>query len=233
MVSDSDDKMLESVEDLADEVTTPITIAAITAINSELAILAVFVFGALKVIRKWQYRRIKEAADYVGYKRIMDLMNRDDKSRDILHKILNNILDESSERKRIVFYNYLMNLHSGIHNEFDYHTKLIITINMVTFEEIQILNCLAINYKEILKYASEQKDAGNPKSFVLDRGVSVHEILGSNIIRIDRKDLDTALENISSYGLIHKGPGRMSGTFYFPLTDFGVIFLEFITFKNS
>ena len=223
------DNKIRHLETTIEDIAIPSITSLVAISNPYIGVVALFIFGSLKVIRKWQNDRVVEVLKAVGEERLMELLNGDDKSRDILHRVLLNILDEQSIAKRQLFYEYLIKVHNNVRPSFDYHTKIILTINSITFEELETLLKLNNGYKEVLLIASKQKDAGNPETFTKERGVSVTEIKISQILRIEELKLETAMENLSSYGLIYTRPGRFNGTFYLPLTEFGEVFLEFIT----
>lgn len=188
--------------------------------------------GVWSLIDKWREDRIDEVKRFVGDNEILGLIKQDDKTRDILNRILFNVFQESSAEKRTLYYSYIKQLHKGLHPDFDYHSKVILTINLITFEEIKTLVEFAKRYLEILKAAIEKSKRENPKAKAAEsknRGVNLSEII---LIKPFTSESENKLEdefvNLGNYGLISVKSGRMNGTFYGPITEFGKIFLDFI-----
>ncbi len=48
-------------------------------------------------------------------------------------------MKETSERRRNLLKNYLLNVGRDVHPEFDEHTKIISTMNIISFQEIEVL----------------------------------------------------------------------------------------------
>lgn len=193
--------------------------------------------GVWTLIDKWREDRINEVKKSVGDNKILGLIKRDDKSRDILNKILFNVLQESSVEKRKLYYSYIKQLHKGLHPSFDYHSKAILTINLITFEEIWMLVEFSHRYQEILKAAIEKSKKDNPQgqvSALEDRGVNPEEImLVSPFSKMSRSIIEDAFVNLGGYSLISVKHGRWNGTFYGPITEFGKVFLDFISEKKQ
>ena len=188
--------------------------------------------GGWTVINEYRERRAREIIKSVGKEKLINLLNGDEKTKDILHKVLTNVFDESSLKRRELYYQYLKNVSNNIHPDFDYHTKLISVLNMITFEEINTLEIFSQKYGDILKYTGEKENKETPIMFHDERGVNVAECRDSSCFgNINEKILEKNLDKIGNNDLIFIGYGRMDGTFYGPLTDFGQIFLDFI--KNG
>lgn len=216
---------------IGEEVLAPIGIAVISIASPGLAAIATFVYGSTKVF-KWRRDRIREIASEVGVQNILDLINKDDKSRDVLHKILLSVMDEHSKRKRKLFYEYIKKLHKGIHASFDYHTKIILTINSITFEELHTLVNFSRHYSAIVKktIARQKKESSSAKVARSENlGIPLRDITASNVFRSeDQGVLEGRFMALVSYNLISISTGRYGGTFFGPITDFGKVFLEFI-----
>ncbi|EKD94410.1 MAG: hypothetical protein ACD_26C00064G0001 [uncultured bacterium] len=105
---------------------------------------------------------------------------------------------------------------------------------MITFEEIKILEGFFVNYKKILDFAGKKeagKNNSQPYKYKVDRGVNVVEIVESKYIVVndDNRLLDNTLVRLNSYGLLDAKFGAMGGTYYGPITQFGLIFIDFIS----
>jgi len=192
--------------------------------------------GIWSLVDKWRDNRIKEIKQSVGENKILDLIKQDDKTRDILNKILFNVFQESSVEKRKLYYSYIKKLHEGLYPDFDYHSKIILTINLITFEEIRILVEFNNNYLKILKTAIEKSKTENPKGKTDEsnnRGTNLSEIRLVKPFSLENENkLEDEFVNLGNYGLISVKSGRMDGTFYGPVTEFGKIFLDFILDKQ-
>lgn len=213
------------VEDITRDIVIPVALNTISAINPIVGILATFLYGGASVLAKWRVNRMQEISEIVGAEQLMDLLKRDDKTRDILHRILENVMDESSEAKRRLFYAYIQNLSIGTKDQFDDHTKLITVLNSITLEELNTLVLFANSHEDIRK----QRLNGSNLPINL-KGINVSEMLKHPTFSGQNGDiLESNLDQLSNYGLIYAYYGRMDGNFYGPLKDFGMKFIEYIS----
>lgn len=221
--------MPHKTRDIANEILTPSAIALISITQPYIGVLATFIYGAAKVIQKWKYDRMEEVYRNVGGKKLLDLINKDDKMRDILHKILQNVMDESSEQKRKFFYSYIHNLTKDLHSEFDYHTKLISVLNQITLDEFDILVIFANHFDEMLKLNGRSDN--NAK---IPNGLNVGQIMKyKGFDQMDPGLLDNFLTTLSAYGLLYSGFGALGGTTFGPTTYFGRVFIDFIESEEN
>lgn len=214
------------------DVGLPVAGAAVSIFAPFIGVPLAGAAGVWSLIDKWREDRISEVKKSVGENDILDLIKQDDKTRDILNKILFSIFQESSAEKRELYYSYIKQLHKGLHPDFDYHSKSILTINLITFEEIKALVEFVNRYEEILKVAIEKSKIENPKGKANEtenRGVNLSEIMRIQPFSTENENkLEDEFVNLGNYGLISIKSGRMDGTFYGPITEFGKIFLDFI-----
>lgn len=214
------------------EVGLPVTGAIVSIFAPFVGVSLAGASGIWSLLDIWREGRANEVKKYVGDEKILDLIKRDDKSRDILYKILFNVLQESSLEKRQLFYSYINQLHKGIHPDFDYHSKTILVINLITFEEIKTLIEFVNKYKEILKAAIEKSKQENPKGKAdesEDRGANPGEIsLVQPFSTMNKNLLEDTFVNLGSYSLLSVKHGRWGGSFYGPITEFGKVFLDFV-----
>lgn len=232
-------KKTNKTKDVIKELGLPVAGSAISIFNPFIGVGVVATSGVWTLVNKWRNERVKEVKKSVGSKRLLEIIQRDDRSKDILHKILFNILQEESKRKRELYYNYISQLHKNINPSFDYHSKIILTINSITFDELDSLVWLADKYDSILRQTVKKQKKENPGTKVnagKDRGLSVRDISDSGYFR--KKDshniwLEDRLVRLGNYGLVAVKNGRFGGTFFGPISDFGEIFLQFIKEKSS
>ncbi len=191
------------------------------------AIASVAVAGGLSLIIDWRTRVAKEIVDDVGARKIAEIIERDDKSRAVFHRIIVNYLDEESEKKREKYRSYLKNLATNIHPEFDNHSRLVSKLNDISLDELHVLDVFQTKYLDILVSAENQKQTVQEK-YPEGRGAEPGEILRTGFFTfIPELELEDALIYLSSNGLISSKPGRMNGTFYLP-NQFGKVFMEFL-----
>lgn len=223
-----DDKTKTAIK----EVGLPVAGAVVSIFTPFIGVPLAGAAGIWSLIDKWREDRIDEVKRSVGEKEILDLIKQDDKTRDILNRILFSVFQESSVKKRQLYYSYIKQLHNGLHPDYDYHSKVILTINLVTFDEIKTLVEFAKKYPEILKVAFEKSKGENPKGEVNEsenRGVNLSEIILVKPFSTENENkLEDELVNFGNYGLLSVKSGRMDGTLYGPITEFGKIFLDFI-----
>lgn len=219
-------------KDIIKEVGLPVTGAVVSIFAPFVGIPIAGVSGIWSLIDKWRERRISEVKRYVGDKKILDLIKRDDKARDVIHKILLNVLQEESKRKRQLYYNYISRLHKNIHPLFNYHSKIILTINSITFDELHTLVRFNEWYDETLKIIVGKQKKENPNAKIItsrSRGISIRDLKEAGCFQKDKEvKLEGELVRVGNYGLISVKNGRYGGTFFGPLTDFGEKFLEFV-----
>lgn len=196
-------------------------------LGGPVGIASVTVAGGLSLIIDWRARVAKEIVDDVGARKIAEIIERDDKSRAVFHRILVNYLDEESEKKREKYRNYLKNLAINVHPEFDNHSRLVSKINDISLEELHVLDVFQTRYLDILVSAESQKETVQEK-YPEGRGVEPGEIIRTGFFTfIPELELEDAFVYLSSNGLISSKPGRMDGTFYLP-NEFGKVFMEFL-----
>lgn len=202
------------------------TIIAVTSIqNPYLAVLMTFFYGLAATINIWQQKRGQEVLDNVGAQRIVNLIQRDDKTRDTLHRIMTNVVNEPSDRKRKLFYNYIKNFEKDVHPEFDYHTKLIVTLNSMTFEELDVLIALNSSLDEI-----KQKSGQTDQTYGLPNGVSVSTLKNHQAFaNMNERTFEALLVTLGNYNTILVGFGTLGGTTFGPVTEFGKIFLDYVS----
>lgn len=215
---------------ISEDMAIPTTLAVVAAIDPTLGVIATATAGTLTVIDKWKEKRVKEIDKNVGFIILRDLLEKDDKSRDILHRVLRNVFDEQSERKRMLYYQYLKNIHADVLPDFDYHSKIVETINEITFEEIDILRDFSNAYPTIAKYIAEKDANKQEPDFYVFQGANLDQIRYPDLLG---KYSDFQLENkltvlSNKYDLLVARYGRYDGTMFGPLTDFGKAFLDFI-----
>lgn len=221
---------ISKLEDVFENVAIPTALSAVSINSPTALIIFTFIFGTAITIRKWQLNRIKEINKYVSVRNLLNLINNNDKTRDVLHKIIINILDEQSFLKRKLYYEYINNLSNGLYPDYNDHTKLIFTINIISIEEIHLLSTLNNIYNKLIIYANQNKDQNEKFVYDHNSGITITDIIGSNMFRntINDLDLENSIGHLGSFDLIYIRPGRMNGTFYMPITKFGKIFLDFL-----
>lgn len=161
----------------------PVAIAVISLFSPILGIAGIAGKAIWDILKKHQQDRIIESNKNVGTDVLINLFESE-RSRDVLHRVLRNIMDESSLEKRKLFYNYLKNLdkRSDLQKENDrlYHSKIISVINQITFEELDMLNTC-------FKYGdSFKKRNKNNITLVNDRIIEIeeHGLLQANLTQI-------------------------------------------------
>ncbi|HUW21138.1 MAG TPA: hypothetical protein VMW41_00545 [Candidatus Bathyarchaeia archaeon] len=223
----------DKAKDVVKELGLPVAGAVISVFSPFVGIGTAAASGIWSLVDKWRGDRIKEVKNEVGAKKLLELIQRDDKAKDILHKILLNVLQEESRRKRRLYYNYISQLHKDIYPSFDYHSKIILTINSITFDELHRLAWLNEKYDGILRATLKRQKKENPEAKINvdgSRGISIRDVKEAGYLqkREDEIDLEDKLARLGNYGLISVKNGRYGGTFFGPLTEFGEKFLEFI-----
>lgn len=221
--------MKPKTEIVVTEIVAPTALSAISVVNPAIGLVATFLYGATRTIAKWKSDRISEANERVGINKIVELINRDDKTRDILHRILENVIDESSEEKREVFYTYIKNLDKNNDVNFDYHSKIIATINAITLEELEALFMFSRHFREI-EVLNNKQDI-NTK---LPSGLNISQIVKHRSYEeVGHEYLENVFNTLANYGLIYATFGRYDGTMFGPVTYFGKKFMEYITTDES
>ncbi|MFA5532157.1 MAG: hypothetical protein WDA13_00970 [Candidatus Shapirobacteria bacterium] len=212
------------VKDVTTEVAGPTVLSAISIINPSVGLVATFLYGTVRTIIKWKSDRIEEINSNIGIKKIEKLINRDEKTRDILHRILEKVIDESSEEKRKIFYAYIHNLDKINDTDFDYHTKLISTVEVITFDELSFFYSFSRDFRE-MELLNDKKDIDSK----VPNGLSVSQIMKHKHYDHASKDLiEYSLNSLANYGLIYASFGRYGGTFFGPVTYFGKKFIEYL-----
>jgi hypothetical protein len=208
----------------------PTAIAAITTVNPELGMLCNIVFGASAMIDEWRMRRVGEIYGYLGNEGVRFFVNGSDNDKDIAHKIFQSLMDEAAKEKRKLFYNYLNNYKNGYKVNLDYHSKLTITLNLMTLEEINGFKNFYNNYPKIIQYYKLHRDASEDKRPLFKNSKTfLKYIYGSKIFKNQSQDwVEDFTEKLGNYGLIHVRTGRYGGTMYGPTTEFGKILLKYI-----
>lgn len=210
---------------ITQDISIPTIIAVASIKDPKLAVFFTFLSGVITTVSEWKKKRAEEVINNVGIERIIRLIQRDDKTRDILHKILENVMDESSKKKRKLFYNYIHKLDNNIHKDFDYHSKLIAVVNEITFNELDMLLTFSNIFLEVLKII-RRKDIKSK----IPKGVNVADIFKHKYFTyMSPRLLDSFLLRLSSYDLIYAEFGLYDGTAYGPVTYFGKIFIDFIS----
>jgi hypothetical protein len=213
--------------DAITEIAAPTALATVSIVNPIVGIIATFLYGTVKSIVRWKSERIGEITKNVGATKLIKLINKDDKTRDILHKILENVIDESSSKKRKMFYVYIKNLDKVNNTNFDYHTKLISVLNAITFNELDMLWSFSKDFKEI-EILNNKKDINSK----IPSGVNVSQIMKhKHYDQISPEYLEYTLTSLSNYGLIYTAFGRFDGTMFGPVTYFGREFMNYINTK--
>ncbi|EKD99374.1 MAG: hypothetical protein ACD_22C00278G0002 [uncultured bacterium] len=226
------DELTKHRIDLAKQVVIPVAGATVAAFYPIVGIGLTAMQGSFSVLDKWKEDRLNEIKQNVGKKTLVEIINTSDKLRDIWSKIAFNLFQESSVKKRKLYYSYLRQLHAGVNPAFDYHSKIILTINLITFSEIETLIMLQHLYPEIILAAVKKSKQDNPKGEEdksKNRGVNLSEImLITPFSKYERLELEGHLVSLGNYGLVSEKQGRYDGTFYGPITSFGKIFIDFI-----
>ena len=228
-------KIIKGGKDVVKELGIPVASAGFSVFNiNPLAGVALAgISGIWSLMDKWSKNRAKELKIAIGDKKILDLIKRDDKTRDVIVKILFNIFQECSEDKRKLYYKYINQLHKNVHPSFDYHSKVIFIINLITFEEIQTLIKFKDNYNYILGKITEMAKQKNPQAKVNEtetRGANLSEIeVVEYFSKQNRDNLEDWFVNLGNYGLLSVKNGRYGGTYLGPITEFGKTFLDFIS----
>ena len=218
---------------LKEQAFVPASLGVIGILHPLLGVGAVGVYGVAKTLKSWSENRLKEIDLELGETTIQNLITKDERNIDILRNVLFKVLEESSKEKRRFYYQYLKKLDKGIHEEVDYHSKIIFTIQQVTPEEIQILQIFAENYEEMLRAAESKADRNESKPFSPFRGLTGTELQLTEVLTfVSEVELEEVLNHLSSMDLVVMQTGRMNGTFYRPNKRFGEVFLDFIKEKD-
>ena len=116
---------------------------------------------------------------------------------------------------------------------FNYHTKIVLMINSITFEELELLVLFRDNYLELLKKVKEKESSHvSNEDGLRERGITLLEVQKIELFK-NISELESLTVSLGSYGLISTKPGRMNGTLYGPLTKFGKMFLDFVLKKDN
>ena len=108
--------------------------------------------------------------------------------------------------------------------DFDYHTKLISTIKMITFDEIEMFNSFTKYFVEIEKINDKQDINSKIPSGVNTTQITKHLYFDS----ISPEYLEYTLTSLANYGLIYSAFGRYDGTIFGPITYFGKKFTKYL-----
>ncbi len=226
-------KIKSKSKDVIKDIVLPTATAGISAIDPLIGVGVTAGVGVFNVWDKWREKRILEVEQKVGRKRISELIRRDDKTRDILHKAIVNLLDEQSEQKRQLFYNYLKQVHKNVYPAFDYHSKLIATLNSITFDQMDILVIFENNYQNVISQ-NVRRQKPEERHGAAQEGLSISELLEPGYFKkYSETVLEHSLDRLANYELVYARYGRMDGTYFGPLTQFGEVFLEFIKSKRK
>jgi hypothetical protein len=174
----------------------------------------------------------KEIRIHIGETEYVLLLGIGDKEKAIATAVTWDAMIEPEKKKREMLYSYLNGIINGIHPEFNDHTKLRNAIRDITLEEFDLLILFKDNYKKILKKAGELKNPTTPiLYYTKDRGVAINEIHATDAFKdIPERKLEKLATRLgTNFDLIDIGFGRMNGTFYGPLSEFGQIFLDYIS----
>jgi hypothetical protein len=213
----------------------PVLYASISGLITVNPVWSVLFITAIGLINTWSdfgQSRINELViEIEKHKNEFDteILNSD-KFKSIFLNVIEAHIKETMTDKRKLYRNYLINVGKGIKNDFEYHSKLLTTLNLITFEEIQTLEEIHLAYARL----NEDYKKLNPGQLAKP---TVEEI-NNQLLRMGRnnslKFLHLNMRLLQTYNLIltedasYSGSGAASIRFEI-VTEFGETFLEFIS----
>lgn len=223
-------RLFEEVQKTGTKIIIPtgIVAAGVYDQSQTLALVMTFLLGVITWGDEYRQKRVEEVIDNVGIVNLVALVRKNEKTRDIFRGLLRDIMDESSQTRRNIFYHYINGLVLDIHPDFDEHTKLRNVINDMTLEDLYIFE----TYNYIFPIYT--KDQNNPMSDLERKGLFAEEVVRlEGLYNIDADVLSNKLRRFGQqYDLILLYFDRMNGTMYGATTKFGKIFLDYISTKK-
>lgn len=218
--------MSKALDDITKNISVPTIIQGVSISKPEVALLLTFLYGGIITIAGlWKQRRAQEVVDNLGIETIKRLIERDDKTRDVFHKLLDSVMDEPLVNKRKLFYNYMNNLDKNVHSEFDEHTNIASILSDMTLEEFDILLKIDANFNDIV-----HKTGQTDKTYEIQNGLNTSTFIKfSSFDNYNQRELEAILVTIATkYRLIFVGFGQYNGNTFGPVNKIGRIFLDFI-----
>jgi len=145
------------------------------------------------------------------------------KFRAVFLDVLDKLIRETSEEKRKLLKNYLINTFKGIEKDFNYHSRFSWVINNITLDELKIIS----NFSEIPPQQIEKGKTLNIEDFGV--GTShIQQFFRNQGVNFDEDYIESLLWSLTVYGFIIAKTGRWNGTFWRGPTYLGKNFLKFI-----
>ena len=214
----------------------PILLAAITgltALNPVWGVLFATAVGFIGIWGDFGQSRVNEVVEVISEheREFNPEILKTDKFKAVFLNVLEASMKETMAEKRRLYRNYLLNVGKGIEVDFDYHSKLLTVLNLITVEEIRVLENITKAYDEIAA-TDRRGEMLPPTAEGLCRKLNQ---MGKDYVGIaGARKIDLNMRLLQTYNLILTIPAaesetNMRSSALESVTDFGRKFIAFIS----
>ncbi len=153
-------------------------ISGLVAVNPVWSVLFITAIGLINVWGDFGQARVNELVEEIDKHKgeFNPEVLATDKFKSVFLNVLEAHVQETMGSKRQLYRNYLINVGKGVYVDFDYHSKLLTVLNLITFEEIHALEALIAGYDNIVGDFARTPHLPAPKPTTYEISVTLEHI---------------------------------------------------------